>query len=162
MWKDEWKERSKDREVNKVIDRGNVPMADMPSGDHRYFVFPYLSVFDGAMHVLRENGYRIKYSNIYIGRIIAFPGRGRRAQSQMDIRIIGRGRVSFMHVDIPNSSMTRTDLPGEVKRWFFWELDDWLHSACPNELMEVHKDATAFYGSPDVAYVPRSSVYDHW
>jgi hypothetical protein len=144
-----------ERKAKALIDHERAADNVATSDDHRYYPFPYGCVFDGALHVLSKMGYIALFSNIYLGRIIVTSGRGRDALGRMDLRIVGRGKVTFVHIDSPRYSMTGSDFMDEAKQRFFWRLDDWLHTVSPNEMMWVHRKALDSYGSPDVAYVPR-------
>ena len=135
----------------------NVPKSDMgeTSDEHRYYAFPFLTVFEGALYILDKMGYQLLFSNIYMGRIIVTFERGRHALGRMDIKFVGRGKATFVHVDSPRYSMTGADFMDGAKQRFFCRLDDWLHQASPNEVLWVHKRAIPSYGSPDIAYVPK-------
>ena len=146
---------NEERKAIEVIDNTRSTDTGETSDDHRYYPFPVLTVFEGSLHILEKMGYHLLFSNIYMGRIIVTSGRGRHALGRMDIKFVGRGKTTFVHVDAPRYSMTGTDFMDEAKQRFFWRLDDWLHEADPNEVLWVHKRAISSYGSPDVAYVPK-------
>ena len=138
-----------------MIEHGSTADTDIPSDDHRYYAFPFLTVFEGALHILEKMGYNMLFSNIYMGRIIVTSGRGCHALGRMDIKFVGRGKTTFVHVDSPRYSMTGIDFMDAAKQRFFWRRDDWLHQASPSEMLWVHRQAVPSYGSPDVAYVPK-------
>jgi peptidoglycan/xylan/chitin deacetylase (PgdA/CDA1 family) len=133
---------------------------DLPRDNYRYFRYPYIQVFDGAIQVLVEMGLRIKYSNLFKGRIITGYGLIKKyGMAYMDIRIIGEGATTFVQVRTGSNTLSRKDGLGMLRREFFWDLDDWLHKAKPKERMRAHSTAIRAYGRPTRTWVPPGTAY---
>ena len=134
---------------------------DVPRDDHRYYTFPYLQVFEGALVTLERMGMRVRYSNAHQGRIIAH--RVSAAGGFLDIKLIGQRAVTFVHVRVGSSTVSRRDDTRELRRRFFWDLSEWLHNATPNQLLGVHRNTERARGRPTRAWVPPQAAYkiDH-
>lgn len=130
---------------------------DVPKDDHRYYTFPYLQVFEGALVTLERMGMYVKYSNAHQGRIIAH--RRSAAGGFFDIKLIGQRAVTFVHVRVGSSTVSRRDNTKELRRRFFWDLSDWLHNASPNELLGVHRNTERARGRPTRSWVPPQAAY---
>jgi len=142
--------------------RIDTPQMDIstPEDDHRYFGFPFHLVFDASVHILERMGLRISYSNIYQGRIIAAKGlkKGSRV-GHLDIKLIGRGAVTLVHVKTGSGTVSTRDDTGRLRRQFLWELDEWLHKAKVEELNRVQTRVARSHGKPNGSYVPPNTAY---
>jgi hypothetical protein len=132
----------------------------VPEDDHRYYGFPYHLVFDASVYILERMGMRISYSNVYQGRIIAARGdaKGDR-KGHLDVKLIGRGAVTLVHVKAGSGTVSSADDTGRLRRQFLWELDEWLHKAKVDELNRVQTRVSCKHGSPTDAYVPPKTAY---
>lgn len=142
--------------------RVDTPEIDIsiPDDDHRYFGFPYHLVFDASVYILEKLGMRISFSNIFQGRIIASRGETKnRRQGHLDVRIIGKGTVTFVHVRAGSGTVSTRDDTGRLRRQFLWELDEWLHKAKVEELNHVQESVASSHGRPHTGYVPPNSAY---
>ncbi len=128
--------------------------------DHRYFGFPYHLVFDASVYILQKMGMRISFSNLYQGRIIAARGdaKGDR-HGHLDVKLIGRGSVTLVHVKAASGTVSSRDDTGRLRRRFLWELDEWLHKAKVEELAKVQDHVSKTHGKPTDVYVPPSTAY---
>ena len=128
--------------------------------DHRYFGFPYHLVFDASVYILQKLGMRISFSNIYQGRIIATRGdaKGER-HGHLDIKVIGRGSMTLVHVKAASGTVSSRDDTGRLRRHFLWELDEWLHKAKVEQLSQIHEAVSDAHGEPTEAYVPSRTAY---
>jgi hypothetical protein len=127
-----------------------------PSDEHRYYPFPMPQVFDGALAVLGRQRLWVRYSDIRQGRIIAHIGNG---TAYLDITMMAGRGVTFVKVKMGCSSMYRTRAVEQIRRRFFWELDEWLHSASPKEMVRAHSRARTSYGSRKKTWVPPRAAY---
>jgi hypothetical protein len=142
--------------------RVDTPQIDtsMPEDDHRYFGFPFHLVFDAAVYILKRMGFRISYSNIYKGRIIAMKGQMKGSRGgHLDIKLIGRGAVTLTHVRTGSGVVSTRDDTGRLRRQFLWELDEWLHKAKVEELNRVQTSVAKSHGRPNGSYVPPNVAY---
>jgi hypothetical protein len=142
--------------------RVDTPQVDIsiPEDDHRYFGFPVHLVFDASVYILEKMGLRISYSNIYQGRIIAAKGetKGHRV-GHLDVRLIGRGAMTLVHVKTGSGTVSTKDDTSILRRTFLWELDEWLHKAKVEELNKVQGSVANSHGKPHKGYIPSSSAY---
>ena len=105
--------------------RVDTPQMDIsiPDDDHRYFGFRIQMVFDASVYILEKMGLRISYSNIYQGRIIAAKGSTKEARAgHLDIKLIGRGSVTLVHVRTGSGTVSTRDDTSVLRRQFLWEL----------------------------------------
>jgi hypothetical protein len=132
----------------------------VPEDDHRYFGFPYHLVFDASVYILERMGMRISFSNVYQGRIIAARGdaKGDR-KGHLDVKLIGRGAVTLVHVKAGSGTVSSSDDTGRLRRQFLWELDEWLHKAKVDELNRVQTKVSCKHGTPKDGYVPPKTAY---
>jgi hypothetical protein len=128
--------------------------------DHRYYGFPYRLVFDASVYILEKMGMRISFSNIHQGRIIAARGdaKGDR-HGHLDVKLIGRGSVTLVHVKAGSGTVSSRDDTGRLRRQFLWELDEWLHKAKVEKLAQIRKQVADAHGEPTEAYVPPGTAY---
>jgi hypothetical protein len=142
--------------------RVDTPVIDyhVPEDDRKYFGFPFNLVFDASIYILEQMGLRISYSNIYKGRIIAArgPTKGSRV-GHLDIKLIGRGSVTLVHVRTGSGTISTLDDMPKIRRHFLWRLDEWLHNAKVEQLAQVKKMAASSHGKPDDTWVPPSTAY---
>ena len=132
----------------------------IPDDDHRYFGFRIQLVFDASVYILEKMGLRISYSNIYQGRIIAAKGSTKKARAgHLDIKLIGRGSVTLVHVRTGSGTVSTMDDTSVLRRQFLWELDEWLHKAKVEELNHVQKSVGGSHGKPTRGWVPPASAY---
>jgi hypothetical protein len=142
--------------------RVDTPHVDIsiPEDDHRYFGFPIHLVFDASVYILEKMGLRISYSNIYQGRIIAAKGETRGSRvGHLDVRLVGRGAVTLVHVKTGSGTVSSRDDTSTLRRTFLWELDEWLHKAKVEELNKVQGSVAKSHGKPHRGWVPPSSAY---
>jgi len=132
----------------------------IPDDDHRYFGFPYHLVFDASVYVLEKMGLRISFSNIYQGRIIASRGKvkGHRI-GHLDVRLIGKGAVTFVHVKAGSGTVSSSDDTGKLRRHFLWELDELLHKSKVEQLTKVQDSVSSSHGKPTASWVPPKTAY---
>jgi len=140
----------------------DTPVIDfnVPDDDHRYFGFPFHLVFDASAYVLERMGLRISYSSLYKGRIIASRGTEPSARNGfLDIRLIGMGSVTLVHVRVGSGTISVKDDTAQLRIRFFWELDEWLHAAKVEELNKVQDMSAKYHGRPTREWVPPSTAY---
>ena len=141
-----------------MIEEMPEDIENTPKDDHRYFKFPYLQVFEGALYALNAMKMKVRYSNAYQGRVIGY--RNSAAGGYLDITLTGQRHVTMVHVRVGSSTVTRRDdSTKQLRRRFFWELDDWLHKAGPGELLRVHKRSQRALGRRSDAWVPPQAAY---
>jgi len=132
----------------------------IPDDDHRYFGFPYHLVFDASVYVLEKMGLRISFSNIFQGRIIAARGKDKGHRiGHLDVRIIGRGPVTFVHVRAGSGTVSTRDDTGHLRRNFLWELDELLHKSKVEQLNKVQDSVASSHGKPTKSWVPPDTAY---
>jgi len=132
----------------------------IPDDDHRYFGFPYHLVFDASVYVLQKMGLRISFSNIFQGRIIGARGKDKGYRvGHLDVRIIGKGPVTFVHVKAGSGTVSSKDDTGRLHRHFLWELDELLHRSKVEELNHVQESVASSHGKPTKGWVPPNTAY---
>jgi hypothetical protein len=142
-----------------IIEKPNKP-DQVPRDNNRYYAFPYQDVFEASVYALEGMGLVIKYSSIYKGRIIAHRGlRTGTKGGYLDLRLIGMTKVTFVHVRVGSSTVSQRDNVEELRRRFYWKLDDWLHKAGPEERARVHEETLWAHGSKDRTWVPPNTAY---
>ena len=128
--------------------------------DHRYFGFSYRLVFDASVHILGRMGMRITFSNKHQGRIIATRGDARGdGRGHLDVKLIGRGSVTLVHVKAASGTVSSRDDTGRLRRQFLWQLDEWLHQAKVDQLAHVKEAASKAHGEPTPAQVTPGTAY---
>ena len=149
----------KRRSIQMRVDTKQTDIS-IPDDDHRYFGFPYHLVFDASVYVLEKMGLRISFSNIFQGRVIASRGKdkGHRV-GHLDVRIIGKGAVTFVHVKAGSGTVSSRDDTGRLRRHFLWELDELLHKSKVEQLNKVQETVASSHGKPNGGYVPPKTAY---
>jgi hypothetical protein len=142
--------------------RVDTPEMDtfVPDDDHRIIGFPFHLVFDAAVYILESMGLHISYSNIYQGRIVAAKGVTEETMGgHLDIKLIGRGSVTLVHVRTGSGTVSGKDDTDALRRRFLWDLAEWLHKAKVEELDRVQKKVADSHGKPSRGWVPSDAVY---